>query len=528
MKINRFILFFLLFHPITIIAQNGNLDNSFSDNGIVTTAVGEKNDIAYDLAIQSDGKIVVAGISQNSQGMYDFAVVRYNINGTPDNGFSSDGKVITSVIEGTEYANGVAIQEDGKIVVAGNTILNNAPYDDYVVVRYNSDGTLDQSFHSGGIVKTNISRTDKGRSVAIQPDGKIVVAGYSYSGTTYDFSMVRYFSDGSLDTAGFGDKGKVMTDITQDNDYGMGMALQTNGKIIVVGTANRKLAIVRYNQDGSVDTDFGSGGATLISLENGLVGNDESVTIQPDNKIVVSCSYYNQDGLSKIAVVRCDTTGAPDTEWGTDGIVKTSIGDSDDESSGIALQTDGKVLVSGFSFSSSSGDNFALVRYNTDGTPDNNFGNNGILTTSVAGGDGYDDAYAMTVDDDKIILCGRADNGSDYDFAVVRYLQNSTTAIRSEIINTAPDLFQNYPNPFHNNTVIKYTVPEISDAGIHPRVTLAVYDREGRKIATLVDKHQSPGIHQVIFHAPALAAGVYFYKLQVDHSIVTRKLVVVK
>jgi uncharacterized delta-60 repeat protein len=214
----------------------------------VTTEVGSSDDRAYSVAIQSDGKIVVAGFERNGISNFDFALVRYNTDGSLDTNFDSDGKVTTAIGSGTDSAYSVAIQSDGKIVVAGYS--DNGSNDDFALVRYNTDGSLDTNFDSDGKVTTEVgSSDDYAESVAIQSDGKIVAAGYSSNGGNNDFALVRYNTDGSLDTS-FDSDGKVTTAIGSASDFARSVAIQSDGKIVVAGYSdngsNADFALVRY------------------------------------------------------------------------------------------------------------------------------------------------------------------------------------------------------------------------------------------------------------------------------------------
>ena len=170
--------------------SSGSLDTTFGTDGIVKTPVGSNYDVAYALGIQPDGKIVAAGYSNNG-GNYDFALVRYNANGSLDTGFGTGGKVITPVGSGYNIAYALGIQPDGRIVAAGYS-YNGSNYD-FALVRYNTDGSLDTDFGTGGIVTTPVgSSDDKALALAIQSDGGIVAAGYSDNGSNYDYALVRY------------------------------------------------------------------------------------------------------------------------------------------------------------------------------------------------------------------------------------------------------------------------------------------------------------------------------------------------
>ncbi len=273
---------------------DGSLDTSFGAGGLVTTQVGTITDWARSVALQADGKIVVAGES-NTIYNGDFAVVRYNTNGSLDTTFNGTGKVTTAIYtDWPSAAYGVAIQSDGKIVAAGQT-TNGVTYDeDFVLVRYNTDGSLDTSFDGDGKAVTDmggVGGNDAAYAVAIQPNGKILAGGYAYNGSDNDMALARYNSSGSLDTS-FGGDGRVITVIGTAAEVIRGLAVQSNGKIIAVGGnhngSNMDYALVRYNDDGSLDTSFSGDGITTLAI-----GTDFdaafSVVIQPaDGKIVVS------------------------------------------------------------------------------------------------------------------------------------------------------------------------------------------------------------------------------------------------
>ncbi|HET8677846.1 MAG TPA: BACON domain-containing carbohydrate-binding protein, partial [Blastocatellia bacterium] len=248
---------------------DGTLDTSFDTDGKVTTPIGTGNDQAFGLAIQTDGKLVVAGHSS-----FDFAVVRYNTDGSLDTSFDTDGKVTTPIGTSLDQAYGVALQSDSKIVVAGESF--NGTNRDFAVARYNTDGTLDASFDGDGKVTTALNTgNDSGAAVAIQGDGRVVVAGTSNPGTNLsfdDFAVVRYNPDGSLDTS-FDSDGKVSTPIGAGADRGRALAIQSDSKIVVAGNSNNgtndDFAVVRYNSNGSLDTSYGTGGKVVVDLSNG-------------------------------------------------------------------------------------------------------------------------------------------------------------------------------------------------------------------------------------------------------------------
>ncbi len=407
--------------------SDGSLDTGFSTDGKVTTAVGSGSDLALSVVLQSDGKIVAAGYSHNGSNN-DFAVVRYDVDGSLDTGFSTDGKVTTAIGTGNDSARSVVLQSDGKIVAAGYS--DNGRNNDFALVRYNTDGSLDTGFDTDGKVTTAIG-TDQDRafSVAVQSDDKIVAAGYSYNGANLDFAVVRYNANGSLDT-GFDTDGKVTTAIGTGGDRAYSVVLQSDGKIVAAGYSDNgrhsDFALVRYNADGSLDDTgfdrpaFGTDGKVTTRFETVLAHDDVgfSVALQPDGKILIAGESI-KDSDSDFALVRYNADGSLDTSFGTGGKVTTAIGTGYDEARSVVVQSGGKIVVAGSSENGSNTD-FALVRYNADGSLDTGFDTDGIVTTAIGSGD--DAAFSVVVQSGgKIVAAGHSHNGSNNDFAVVRY-----------------------------------------------------------------------------------------------------------
>ncbi|RYX80306.1 hypothetical protein EON83_29255 [bacterium] len=287
--------------------SNGTLDTTFSGDGLATTQIGTTSSIAYDLALQSDGKIVVVGTSNNN-----FAILRYNSNGTLDTSFSGDGiDVRDAGRNGQDIAKGVAIQSDGKIVVGGDDALfSGSTYTQrFVLMRYNTNGTLDTGFSGDGIQTTNFGPGVSGNpikdglnGIAIQSDGKIVAAGFTKPGTTVAGSTVqsiaiaRYTTSGALDTS-FSSDGLVETVFPSGQSQASDVAIQSNGKIVVVGynqdAGSTYSAVARYNTNGSLDTSFSGDGLARTALNTSLsYGYANSVAIQSDGKIVGGASTY--------------------------------------------------------------------------------------------------------------------------------------------------------------------------------------------------------------------------------------------
>lgn len=414
-------------------ASPGELDTSFGNNGIVTTLFSNYSDDAYAMTLQPDGKILLAGSSYASNiNNDDFTLVRYNTDGTLDSNFGSSGKVTTNLTY-RDSATTILLQPDGKILLAGEAYDNNTLESDIALVRYNANGSLDTSFGVNGKVITDLTDLfDLAKAVVIQPDGKIVLVGTSSYDVNreFDFTVVRYNINGSLD-ASFGSNGIVNTDFTGDDDSAFAVAILPNGKILVGGVdafgyiGNNEFALVRYNSNGTLDTSFGNNGKVSTNL-----GNYEDVgfalVVQTDGKILLS-GFSNNGNNFDFALLRYNSNGSLDTSFGGgDGIVTTDIGGNDDKAYTLAVQTNGKILLGGYS-NNGSKDNFAIVCYNDNGSLNANFGIDGKFTTIIGIGDDRARAIALQPDG-RILLGGHTNNGIDNDFALVRIMADTTPA----------------------------------------------------------------------------------------------------
>ncbi|HMJ00693.1 MAG TPA: PASTA domain-containing protein [Gaiellaceae bacterium] len=392
-------------------AAAGDLDTSFNGTGkVLTDFAGGSNDLANGVAVQADGKVVVAGGSNNETDS-SFAVVRYTVNGALDPAFDGDGKVRTDFTSSsTEWAQSLAIQPDGKIVVIGPVGLpGNGTGADFGLVRYNADGTLDAGFSGDGKVVIDFAHTtDFPESVALQSDGKIVVAGSSrpFGTQAYDFAVARYNQDGSLDGSFDGD-GKVITNIfTGSDDFATRVAVQTDGRVVAGGVASIGSAysavLVRYMPDGSLDGSFDGDGKVVVTTPTDSI-ND--LALQPDGKIVTA------GGASHI------------TRFNADGSVDNTFaaGSSPFPSPfALAIQRDGRIVAAAPTGYPAS--DFGVTRYGPNGALDLSFGSGGTLTTDLAATD--IPAGVALAPDGKIVVAGIGGpaGAGPNDFAVVRYL----------------------------------------------------------------------------------------------------------
>ena len=386
--------------------------------GTVITPIGSGTDVAYSLALQPDGMIVVAGACFNGAD-YDFCLARYLANGALDTNFNGTGKVITAIGNGNDGAYSVALQPDGKIVVAGSC-LDGSTYD-FCLARYFASGALDLSFNGTGKVITAIgSGSDAAYSVALQPDRKIVVAGRCSNGTNTSFCLARYLASGALDVS-FNSTGTVITTIGNGGDVARGVTLQSDGKIVVAGYCSNGTSIdfclARYLASGTLDVSFNGSGTVITPIG---VGDDYAISfaLQPDGKIIVAGVCYNGANLD-FCLARYVANGALDTSFYSTGKVITPIGSSDDYGYSVALQPDGKIVVAGYCVSGANLD-FCLARYLANGTLDTSFGSTGKVFTAIGSGNDVANSAALQPDG-KIVVAGYCSNGTNSNFCLARY-----------------------------------------------------------------------------------------------------------
>jgi uncharacterized delta-60 repeat protein len=407
------------FKPSSLSAA-GDLDPSFGTGGKVVTAFGSSDELGQGLVVQPDGRIVVVGCCRLGTGFDTIGVARYNSDGSLDTSFNGTGQVTLTVGSGGSFNTSVALQSDGRIIVAGLLTL----------ARLNPNGSLDTTFNGTGKVSTSPQII---YSTLVQNDGKIVVAGYATISGNNHFALARYNSNGTLDTS-FNGTGKVTTVIGNGADIAHRVVQQSDGKLIVTGyttlatASDRALATVRYDSDGSLDTSFG--GTGIVTTDFGS-SDDEAfgLAVQSDGRIVVAGFG---DANRHIVLARYNANGLLDTTFNGTGKVLTTGNGSTGFS--LALQTDGKILVTG-----GSANLFILLRCNTDGSMDTSFNDTGIVTTDI--GSGVDIGTDVAVQSDgRILVVGQSSNGSNYDFGMVRYLGISAPDIMVEqpvLINLA-------------------------------------------------------------------------------------------
>lgn len=503
------IIFFLLFSPTFILAQPGSLDQSFGTSGISLSPYITQYSYAYGIAQQQDGKIVVTGYLEDN-GLHTF-ITRYDTNGIVDTSFSNP---ILTIGQLGDYGRAITVQPDNKIIVAG--FADNATTDISLVRRLPAGGS-DTTFGTGGIVITDFgsNTVDHAHDVLLQPDGKILVTGWT-STNDVDIALLRYNSDGSPDST-FGTNGKVSTDIDSVTQEGNAIALQPDGKILVAGLTISVLnfyhsVVCRYMPDGSLDSSFGINGISVppINVDDNVALD---IVLQPDGKIVIAGYNFNIIPYGDVLLVRLDSLGNLDqTFGGGTGIVSFNSTNNDCYATGVMLQPDGKIITTGRGIDTTS--NFMVTRFNSDGQVDSTFGTNGYVYTSV----GVEEDYiygSLLQADGKIVVAGYySDNGLE-NFALARYNSDSSgfTSINENIMEE----FIVYPQPAEESLHISLYYSKMKTENVQ----VDIFNITGQKLSS--DYISKEGKSSLTVNCKFLHPGMYIIQVTSDGKVYRKK-----
>jgi uncharacterized delta-60 repeat protein len=467
--------------------------------------------------LQSDGKILASGFAYYPSGDR-FLLQRYLTNGNLDASFGSAGTVTIKVGTGDGYgARGVAVQSDGKIVLAGEAAFKQGA--EFALARYTSSGILDTTFGNKGTVNTQLGTYDIVYAEVIQPaDGKIIAAGASeQAGSQWDFAMARYNVNGSLDTS-FGSGGIVLTNLGGGNNTAIdGIALQPNGQILVAGgtgTGTGEFTVARYNANGTLDTSFGGTGVVIVPpLAGGNGENANSVAVQSDGKIVAA-GFMGMAGYADWVITRFNTDGSLDSTFGSGGTVAFEPG-TGGKGNGVVLQPDGKIVVAGTP-------DFTVGRFNTDGSLDTTFEGTGLYTTQIGP---FDQALNIVINPNsgQVILVGKA---------TINGVQEAALAAFAAL-NPQIGSFTANPNPVTSGNSAVLTVSNITDSNPSATITqVAIYvdsNGDGKLDSgdTLIGyaTQTSPGVWTLTYTV-TLAPGTYtlFAQAQDNYGLFSNPL----
>ncbi|MET0914038.1 MAG: delta-60 repeat domain-containing protein [Acidimicrobiales bacterium] len=378
------------------VAAPGDLDTTFSGDGRVTANPTTARDAVYGVAVQDDGRIVVAGEAGGAAGR--FGVSRYTTDGTLDPTFSGDGRVFTNFTSNNDAAFAVAIQPDGKIVAAG--FSNGGPHSRIALARYTTAGALDPSFGGGdGKVSTDhVTADEHAYDIELQDDGRIVVVGDAVAGTSVVTALARYTTSGGVDTT-FGGDGLVTTNVGPGPETGQAVAVQDDGAVVVTGligtNGSERTFVLRYTASGAPDASWNGNGRVVRNLINGYE-DAVAVAIQDDGAVVAAGEVNGQ-----LSVLRFLPTGAADASFSGDGRVVTNLPGGYEWISGIAIQDDGRIVVAGRI--AGTGGRAMVARYDTSGTLDATFSGDGFTAIDFTAGWDYATNVAVASNGDIII-----------------------------------------------------------------------------------------------------------------------------
>ncbi|AWI25915.1 T9SS type A sorting domain-containing protein [Flavobacterium pallidum] len=525
MKISWFALSILFSLPA--LSQELSLDESFGNEGKVVISLQEQYD--YDaitsVFIQPDGKIMCCAETEIEGNTA--VLMRFNADGSPDNAFGTNGILNTGT--SVEHANhNFMLLDDGKMLLFGMKLSDDFSSADFELSKYNPDGSLDIAFGNNGVALTNaMGNYGFGMAIGTTTAGNVIAAGALYD--TWEshagqYMVMKYLNDGNPDPS-FGDNGKVTGTVFNNSNFSespVAIAVQPDGKILVAGNGiNYDIVpevsvpyLLRLNQDGSMDMDFGDNGKILgtPSAFNGV----NSLVLTGDGKIILS-GYTFSAGLAKVLAMKYNNDGSPDISFGTSGtFTKDVFNDgNDDIFYKNQLLPDGKILFTGVSYHDEKA-NLLLLQLNADGALDTTFGDGGIFLPVIANTNTYMSTIAMQPDG-KLVLGGSIDIGSEYYDTILLRLNTEDLSI-SDLGSNALSV---YPNPASDFINMDFTLPQ------DDKVTFGLFDISGKKVVTLVSNTDFPaGLNSIKLNLPAtLSKGIYFLRISNGNESSVIKLV---
>ena len=493
----------LLSLPFCLSAQAGMPDNNFGANGYTNYGIHSSTDIAWDVALQPDGKIIQVGQTYNFIST-EFGVARLLANGAPDPTFGTDGRVSLPV-EGNsnDYCRAVALLPDGKILIGGQYNLN--ADDDWALMRLTPTGALDNTFGTGGVAKIRVSdKNDDLFNLLLQPDGKILCAGISDKSAI----VMRLNANGTPDNS-FGNAGKV-TLTTTNYIAAYTLTLMNDGKILVGGERDNYMFAARLSATGVLDNSFGNAGFGGADIPGGIE-RCRALTLLADGKILLGGSRRLSSAAGfDFAAMRLNANGTLDNSFGQQGLATVDFNGNNDEGFGMAVQPDGKILMGGSSQAANS--DWALTRLNADGSLDDIFGTNGRIVKDFGGNE--DIIYKLLLQADNRLLASGYAQTPGYDFALGRY----QTGLSVGIFNPEALPMALYPNPAQTHVFISAT--GLNPGPYHCRLV----DALSRIVISQSIDYQLDGIR--IDLPTGLPAGMYSVQLQgLDQTGVARLMI---
>ena len=413
----------------------------------ITVPVTATDDIAYAAALDDTGNIMMAGSTASGLAAVAGVTRAGQLNGAIGGG---NGYATYNFSTSTDAFFALVHTGDDHFVGCGVTFGTSTGID-FLVAKFQSDGSLDPSF-AGGYVDTPFSTTGAGaqlfdqcNAVAVQSDGKIVAAGYTDENGPDQVALTRYTADGQLD-ATFGSQGKLVINAAQNangSSQARALLIQPDGKLLIAGFAsgqfNDDFLVMRLDSNGTPDATFGTGGIVRTAVGTGEdIAN--AMVLQPDGHVVAAGSSVATDGRRDFALARYTNSGALDATFGAGGLVTTPVGPGDDIAYALTLMPWGRLVAAGSAriSTSAAGTDLALISYNADGSIDRYFGNQGIVMLNVS--DNQDTVYALVqdIDGEHFWAVGTAEPTTTQDFLAVEFGLDDTIFRHGFDTNTAP------------------------------------------------------------------------------------------
>lgn len=521
--------FFSFFQSLS--AQTLTLDPTFGINGKVVNSFSEIDDTAQSVVELDDGKLLVCGFKRFSL-MGNIYLTKYSADGSTDISFGTNGSILTPLTTESGSAHIMKIQADGKILVTGSKSNSHIiDFFDYYTTRYNADGSVDTAFGNNGVIVTDILATgDFVKAIGVQSDGKIIIAGYTYSNTTTSKKahacLVRYLNDGAIDTT-FGTNGHVLLPslATDSNDYVSDMKILSDDSILLGASTTaletiddiENIALVKLHSDGAVDTAFGNNGTLITDFGESerLYAIDEY-----EGKIIIAgyTAYHewSPQYFHKMILAKYSSDGTLDSTFGVSGKVMMNKDAASvfDGLFGMKVQSDGKILCSGWTGYTGAMDTL-LIQFNTDGSIDTGFNGTGYISTDFDAEDNRNYSFARQADGN--IVCAGYTNHEGYnDSVLIRYHVDALDNTQFNIENH----FSVFPNPFRDKITLNLNL-DVSE-----NLSVDLFDANGRKIKNILQQtFQSGSSATEILMPESLSKGVYFIRVYNGSTNTTLKII---
>ncbi len=521
MKKLQYLLFIILFLKLdTTNAQSGSLDKTFGTGGKALSSIFLGNITSVqNVKVQPDGKILVLGTNYFDSS--SFVVARFLANGTLDNTFSTDGYLMDNFGRKDNYGVELLLHTNSQITIIGRSAGADYKYD-LAIARINSDGSYDNTFgNNGKLIKTLDSVEYNISAATLQSDNKIVVGGYKSKAGLTDFMVARINFNGSIDN-NFGTNGKLIYGYSTLYCTLNSLCIDNNGRILAVGSSTRgaydsDFAIARIKTDGTLDTDFSFDGKATVVFYNNEEQGASKVIVQKDGKILIG-GYASYQTLFGAAIARINDNGTTDNSFSQDGL-QTRRTNASVYINDMLIDSSGKIFVAGYYYQNSKA-RFISMSFNKDGSYNTYYGDSGIVLTNF---DTLNNEYCYAMDiqsDNKILLAGFSTPNLSYggQFALVRLLTNTNLGLLKLNKNNMELLV--YPNPITKTITLKYAL-EVAE-----KITICFQGIDGKVIKTFYkDEYQTVGEHLIILDLPEqLANGNYLITISSTNGSTALKI----